>query len=267
MSALRPTVARTVAPVAAAAALLVSVATAQPADRSLRVVLFEARGVGDAALRTALAAYAEAGIDARTAGPRAMRDGTALDGADAVLFTGGRGSVQGRLLGARGRAHVRRFVRRGGGYVGICAGAYLAIQGPAEFHKIGLVAGRNLTGDRWRRGIRPAELAPADGSAPVVLHYANGPLFAREPVEGLPPFVTLATFDADVYLERFDTHPGEMPGTPAVVAAGFGRGRVLLFSPNPTLAPARPALLSRGTRWAARGGPVSAELGWADVFE
>jgi hypothetical protein len=246
-------------------ALLAATAVAQePAP--LRVVVLDAPGVAGSALETALAAYAAAGIEARAVGPGEMRDGSALDGADAVLFTGGRGSVQGRLLGERGRARVRRFVRGGGGYVGICAGAYLAIQGPEEFHKIGIVAARNLTGDQWRRGIRPTPVEPADGSDRVVLHYANGPLLARQPVEGLAPFVTLARFDADVYWERYGTHPGEMPGTPAVAAAGYGEGRVLLFSPNPTLEPGRPELLVRATRWVAEVGGVSARLRWRDVF-
>lgn len=247
-----------------AVALLAASAVAQ-APAPLRVVVLEAPGVAGRALETALAAYTDAGIEARAVGPAAMRDG-ALDEADAVLFTGGRGSVQGRLLGEQGRARVRRFVREGGGYVGICAGSYLAVQGPAEFHKIGIVAARNATGDRWRRGIRPTPIAPTDGSDPVVLHYANGPLLARQPVDGLAPFVTLATFDADVYWERFGTRPGEMPGTPAVAAAGYGAGRVLLFSPNPTLEPAHPELLVRATRWVARDGAVSARLRWRDVF-
>jgi hypothetical protein len=233
---------------------------------ALRVGVFDARGVGPSALESAMIAFGAAGgVTARTITPADVRAG-ALDDLDVVLFTGGRGSIQGQLLGEDGRERVRRFVHRGGGYLGICAGAYLAIQGPAEFHKIGIVAAHNLTGDLWRRGIAPARVVPSDGSSARELHYANGPLFEREEVEGLAPFVSLADFDADIYWERYGTRSGEMRGTPAVVAAQYGRGRLVLFSPNPTLDPAHPELLVRAARWTRAPGSVPAALRWRDVF-
>ncbi|MCB9593846.1 MAG: hypothetical protein H6719_14020 [Sandaracinaceae bacterium] len=247
--------------------LLLAAAAVVHAQRAtpLRVVVYQAPGVAPRALETALEAFVAAGFDARAVTPEDVRAG-ALDDADVALFTGGRGSLQGRLLQEAGRERVRAFVRRGGGYVGICAGSYLAIQGPAEFNKIGFVAAHNLTGDRWHRGIRPTRVVPNDGSEPLDLHYANGPLLTPERVDGLAPYVTLATFDADVYWEAYDTHPGEMPGTPAVAAARYGEGRILLFSPNPTLDPGHPELLVRGAQWTARGGAVPASLQWRDVF-
>ena len=250
----------------ALSALVASAALAQRARAPLRVAVFEARGVGPSALDTAMASFDAADrVRARRVSPEDVRAG-ALDDADVVLFTGGRGSVQGQLLGEEGRERVRRFVRAGGGYVGICAGSYLALQGDPEFHKIALVAGENATGDRWLRGTQPTRLEPTDGSPPVSLHYANGPLFAPRAVDGLAPYVTLATFDADVYLERYETVSGEMPGAPAVIASRYGEGRLVLFSPNPTLEPEHPELLVRAARWVARPGPVPPELRWRDVF-
>ena len=52
-----------------------------------------------------------------------------LKGYDLVMFTGGSGSAEAGGLGEKGREEVRAFVRNGGGYVGICAGAYLACSG------------------------------------------------------------------------------------------------------------------------------------------
>ena len=232
----------------------------------LRVLVYDAPGVGASAIDSAMAAFTAAeGVEARRVTPADIEAG-ALDDADVALFTGGRGSVQGRLLGESGRERVREFVRRGGGYLGICAGSYLALQGEPEFYKVAIVAARNLTGDRWRRGTRSVSVRPTDGSDAVTLHYANGPLIAPDSVEGLAPFVSLATFDADVHWERYDTHAGEMPGTVAVAAARFGRGRMILFSPNPTLEPGRPELLLRAMRWVATTGPVAPGLRWRDVF-
>ncbi|MEM7233351.1 MAG: succinylglutamate desuccinylase/aspartoacylase family protein [Planctomycetota bacterium] len=45
---------------------------------------------------------------------------------DVVLFPGGSGSKQGRALGAEGRKAIQDFVRRGGAYLGVGAGAFLA---------------------------------------------------------------------------------------------------------------------------------------------
>ena len=49
-----------------------------------------------------------------------------LKGYRALVHPGGRGGGQGRALEAEGRVQVRDFVASGGGYLGICAGAYLA---------------------------------------------------------------------------------------------------------------------------------------------
>lgn len=251
------------------AILVASITAAQrePArGEPLRVVVYDAPGVGPSAIDSAMAVFEAADdVEARRVTPADIEAG-ALDGADVALFTGGRGSVQGRLLGESGRERVREFVRRGGGYLGICAGSYLAMQGEPEFYKVAIVAARNLTGDRWRRGTRSVSVRPTDGSDAVTLHYANGPLIAPDSVEGLAPFVSLATFEADVYWERYDTHQGEMPGTVAVAAARFGRGRMILFSPNPTLEPGQPELLRRAMRWVATAGPVARGLRWRDVF-
>ena len=65
------------------------------------------------------------------------------------------------------------------------------------------------------------------------------------------------------------TEPGQMPGTPAILATTYGRGRVLLFGPNPALGAgdvARPELLDAAVRWVARAGPVDQGLVFADVF-
>jgi 4-amino-4-deoxy-L-arabinose transferase-like glycosyltransferase len=52
-----------------------------------------------------------------------------LSGFDVVLFPGGSGTVTKKLLGHEGLNQVIQFVQSGGGYVGICGGAYLASEG------------------------------------------------------------------------------------------------------------------------------------------
>lgn len=226
--------------------------TSRARAQALSFAVFDGPGVGSDALTAALAAIEAAGHRAVRVSPDAVRAG-ALDAHASVLFTGGRGSFQGRALGDAGRARVRDAVRAGLGYVGICGGSFLALQGEAEFFKLNLVAARHATGDAWMRGIGPAVLTPEDGSAPVTLHYANGPLFSVESVEGLSPPVVLARFQTEYALPAHDTHPGEMLGAPALLSATFGAGRIVLFSPNPTLEPARDELLIRALERTARG--------------
>jgi hypothetical protein len=87
----------------------------------------------------------------------------------------------------------------------------------------------------------------------VTLHYANGPLAAVEEVPGLAPPTVLAHFGTEYARPEHGTSAGEMLGRPAILSAGFGRGRIVLFSPNPTLEPARPELLVRALARCARG--------------
>ena len=56
---------------------------------------------------------------------REIQEGV-LKGFDVVLFPGGYAPTQYARLDESGRAAVKEFVRGGGGYVGICAGAFLA---------------------------------------------------------------------------------------------------------------------------------------------
>jgi hypothetical protein len=233
-----------------------------PAQASAVGVL-DGPGVGAEALEAAIAAIEGAGLRAERVTPERMRREAGTFAA--LLFTGGRGSIQGRALGEDGREAVRRAVGAGVGYVGICGGSYLAMQGEPEFFKLGLVAARHATGDAWMRGIAPIEVVPEDGSPAVTLHYANGPLFAIEAVEGLPAPTVLARFGGEVALPEHGTHVGEMRGAPAVISARFGEGRLVLFSPNPNLVPAHDALLVAAIRRVMRGssGPIDR---WSAVF-
>jgi hypothetical protein len=234
----------------------------------LRVALYQAAGVHPAAFAAEKALLERSeGFRCAVVRPADVRGGALAD-AQVVVFMGGSGTAQGRALGDEGKAAVKAFVRDGGGYIGVCAGAYLALQGEEEFHKLRIVAGRNLTGDAWQRGIAGLEVE-APGRPRFKLFYANGPIFTPAPTEGLAPYVPLASYVGEIYNLSKGTGPGEMPGTPAIVASGFGRGRVLLFSPNPVLGGAgvvQPDLMLAGLRWTAVGGEVAPALAFADVF-
>lgn len=246
------------------------VAEPGPTPPVVRVALYRAPGVSvEALLATEQVLRESRGFDPVVVTPEEVREG-ALDGRHVVIFTGGRGSVQGRLLGPEGRQIVREFVAAGGGYIGVCAGAYLAIQGRDEFHKIAIVAAENLSGDFWRRGVGTARVQEVGGEGVHRLFYANGPVFLRSQIPGFRPYVALATFLSDFYLPAHGTESGQMPSTPAILAASYHRGRIVLFSPNPVLSAegeeARGDMMADAVRWVATPGPVTESLTFDDVF-
>jgi glutamine amidotransferase-like uncharacterized protein len=224
----------------------------------LRVALLDAEGVNRVAFDAALTAM-QPSFAVQVVTPREVQSGT-LQGLHALVVTGGRASRQGRALGEAGREAIRQFVHQGGGYVGICAGSYLAMQRPhdstEESYKVAFVALEHGTGDAWQRGIAPLRVRPLDGAPPCDLHYANGPIFHAREVPELPSVRVLARFEEEVFLESAGTHAGQMTGTPAIVATHYGEGQTVLFSPNPTMAPAHADLFVHAIARVASRSPV-----------
>jgi type 1 glutamine amidotransferase len=62
------------------------------------------------------------------------------------------------------------------------------------------------------------------------IYYAQGPLLAPAEVADLPDFEVLAYYRTEI--AKNGAPSGVMVDTPAVVAAPFGRGRVLCLSPH-----------------------------------
>jgi len=73
-----------------------------------------------------------------------------LNNFDVVLFPGGSGSKEAAALEESGRQEVRTLVDRGGGYLGICAGAYLA---SADYDwSLHILDAKVLDRAHWARG-------------------------------------------------------------------------------------------------------------------
>jgi len=58
--------------------------------------------------------------------PAAILSGDVLEICNVIVFPGGTATKQSSALGRKGRRAIRMFVSNGGGYVGICAGGFLA---------------------------------------------------------------------------------------------------------------------------------------------
>lgn len=190
----------------------------------------------------------------RRAGPVEIRDGV-LSQFDVAMFPGGSGSRQSQGVGTEGVRQVRTFVENGGGYVGHCAGAYLATSGYSWGLKI--INAEAIDTNHWRRGKADVEIELTDRGRELFetrenrleIRYVNGPILAPAELEHLPQFETLAHFRDEV--TENGAPKGVMIDTPAIVASSYGDGRVLLFSPHPEFTEGLGGFVHRAVEWTA----------------
>lgn len=176
------------------------------------------------------------------------------DSCDVVVFPGGTGSGQSKGLGEAGLKKVRQFVGDGGGYVGICAGAYLACSN----FEWGLgILNAGTVSSKWRRGQAMLDLEATRDAAPVLgevsglfkVRYNNGPILTPWTRTDLPGYTALTVFRTEV--ARYGAPAGVQVNAPAQVIAPFGKGRVFVSSPHPENTPGLEHLIPRGIFWAA----------------
>ena len=181
-----------------------------------------------------------------------IREGK-LDGYDLVVFPGGSGGGEAKALEESGREKVRQFVRGGHGYIGICAGAYLASSDYSW--SLNLLNAKVLDKQHWARGNGDVTIAftPAGkallGSKDeqVTIAYYQGPLLAPAGKKDLPAYTELARFTSEI--AKKGAPKGVMPGTTAVAAGEFGKGRVVCFSPHPEKTKGLEVFLHNAIAW------------------
>jgi len=180
-----------------------------------------------------------------------------------VVIQGGGGSIaQAKSLEPAGRDAIREFVRAGGGYLGVCAGAYLAASD--KDYQLGLINARVIDREHWARGrgdvvldfskTGQQELKFPQEKATVLYH--QGPLLAPDNKSDLPAYTPVALFETEV-AQKGAPH-GVMQGTTAMASATFGKGRVFVISPHPEQTPGLDGLVRQAVAWAAdRDVPVA----------
>ncbi len=162
-----------------------------------------------------------------------------LAGLDILMHPGGSGSKQGLNLEEPGREKIRNFVREGGGFVGICAGAYLA---SAHYPwSLNLLDAKVIDTKHWNRGIGTVdiELTPTGReilhttNQKLPIHYGQGPLLAPANRPEIEDYEEMATFKTEI--TKNGAPKGVMIGTTAIARGRFGQGRVICFSPHPEM--------------------------------
>ena len=175
-----------------------------------------------------------------------------LDGYQVVVFTGGSGSKQAKAIGDNGREVVKKFVENGGGYIGICAGAYLACDG----FSWGLhILDAKTPSSKWMRGKGDVKIELTDKgrnvlglpSGQIDIRYANGPILVPAKNDAIADFEPLACFRTE--LAEHDSPKGAMINSAAIVRGAFGNGRVIVSSPHPEQTPGMETFIEHAVRW------------------
>ena len=156
---------------------------------------------------------------------------------------------------ARAIENIRGFVRNGGGYIGVCAGATEALMGSpypylnlvdASYHAGWFTPSEPAEGDwEWRTLMGPLLLEIMKPKHPVMFGYGQnavlpdyGPQVAVEYFGGPSMFnigssvTVLARYSAPVH-QIPSNRVLDIWGSAAIVSTHFGSGKVILFGPHP----------------------------------
>ncbi|MBA3312557.1 MAG: glycosyltransferase family 39 protein [Planctomycetaceae bacterium] len=166
---------------------------------------------------------------------------------DVLVVPGGNAGVQGSALGSDGKDAVRRFVHEGGGYVGICAGCFLASANHEQGLK--LINAQVVSGQRFvpNEGYVSASFRgwgqisvemTSEGyclfgtsKRSFTLDYTGGPVLSRANEPDLPDYEPLAYYRSEV--SKYPFQKDMMVHSPAIAATRFGGGTVVVFSAHP----------------------------------
>ena len=225
----------------------------------LRVAIYNGLGTGNSTgLNLEKVLCSRPGTLVRLVGPPDIAAGV-LDGQfDAIIFGGGSGKGQATNIGDVGHKAVRAFVKGGGGYLGICGGAYLAT---SEYEwGLKIIDARTVDRKHWKRGKGKVkmELTKLGGKilgrpGPVVdINYANGPLLGPYNRKDLDDYEVLAHFRGEINENK--APKGVMLNSPAMILGKFGSGRVILFSPHPEKIETLHGMVRRAVSHIARRG-------------
>eukprot|EP00729_Bicosta_minor_P002778 gene2778-29660_t len=183
-----------------------------------------------------------------------------------VVFPGGSGRGESTAIGEEGMDAVKAHLVAGGGYIGTCGGAFLAIQ-HLKLYGEGPAGLGPTTQEPWDRGHGVVQVeftkegaetlglqAATYADKNVSIMYWQGPIVKAA---AFPPNVTqLSYYRTEIHSLHPNQTTGEMVNTPAMTSlddyGGKGKGRVFLNSPHPELEPLRPEIYVGELRWVTR---------------
>ncbi len=179
-----------------------------------------------------------------------------LDSLDVIIVPGGGGSRQFLNMGAGNRERLKAFIHQGGGYVGICAGAYLASNTP-DYACLGISGAKAIDIEHDNRGHGVVKFTLTEAGRALFpeladydtcyLSYYEGPVYDTI---GDAQYVTFATMESDVHTEG--NAPSNMTnGRPFYIGSQYGKGRVFSCIAHPEGTPGMRWMIPRMVRWVA----------------
>ncbi len=173
------------------------------------------------------------GIEMTPVDGRDLREGK-LKGFDLLVIPGGSSAKQYRSMGEAGAEAVRKFVKEGGSYVGICAGFHCALN---RKERIGLLPFEYQVGAGGAQAVLPVEISPRGGEILGIkpgryrVRYSLGPISKPGAAWEHGKGEVLGVYKGTV-------SPSGRPGgnffdAPAVIYGNYGKGKVIATSFHP----------------------------------
>ena len=224
----------------------------------IKVAVFDGDGVGKscANLISTLTEPENTDIKLTRITTQDILDGQ-LSEIDVLIHSGGSGSKQGNDLGEEGRKMIRQYIEQGGGFLGVCAGAYLATNDYTW--SLNLIDAKVLDRKHWARGTGTVqlELSPSgkklfqSKESTLDIYYGQGPLLARREWDDpkTPNYESLAIYSSEI--AKNGAPSGIMQGTSAAVRCEYGKGKVFCFSAHPELTDGLHHFIPRIVNWLA----------------
>ena len=180
-----------------------------------------------------------------------------LAGYDVLVMPGGSGYDRYTQLGEEGFEKIRKYIREGGCYYGICAGIAMALNDPKRLRLIPYTREKTPPRGGFSAAVKLNKRAEELLGVPAgtrYFRYHDGPLPAKgEPVPD-SEYEVLATFESELMQRGKASSP--MYGMPAVVYGRYGKGKVLVSVMHPEYYPSTHDVLGAGFKPLA-GRPIT----------
>ena len=160
-----------------------------------------------------------------------------LDGLDVLVMPGGSSIAEFETLGTNGVAKMKDFIRKGGGYIGTCAGCCLLMDGPKKRANLFPWNTHGSEGDLFFPRFKltaAGQKALGLKEGPHVIRYHGGPFLwpTTNRIEGAN-FELWGTFDAEATFRGRLNKNKQMYGAAAILGGTYGKGRVFATSAHP----------------------------------
>ena len=178
--------------------------------------------------------------DLTVLGPEDYTNGV-LETLDLVIQPGGGCTKQYKALGEKGAEALKKFVRGGGKYYGVCAGAFLAMQQSREgYPRLGLIPFKGDDPSHYR-GDAPIKVELTDeglsalgttNKTRTVIYFGGPAAVPGEPVADTDVKV-LAKYAGRIINTKQPLPVEEMAGKGAFLGGRVGKGKIFLSCPHP----------------------------------